>query len=96
MATSREVKVIKTKPPPLLIREQDIYEETTDHVLAQCYYCHYEYVPVPANEYSPCVVYNCGCHKEPYLSTETMVGLAVILVGIVLCFIIGLSPLYMR
>jgi hypothetical protein len=83
----REVKVIKTKPPPLLINEQDIYERTTDHVLAQCYYCHYEYVPVPANQYSMFVVYNCGCHKEPMFTRDDKIGV----IGVILVILASVA-----
>lgn len=66
----RQVEVYHPPKTKLVLRETDEYLADVDMVLAQCYYCHDSYISVPASEYARFVVYNCGCHKESWVSDD--------------------------
>lgn len=67
------------------IREGDILEQQLGYVIACCYYCREQYIPVPLADYDAYVAYNCGCHKYA-MSEETkiVIGMTSFLMGIML------------
>lgn len=71
------------------LREGDTLEQELGYVIACCYYCHEQYIPVPLAKYSAYVAYNCGCHKYPMdEETKIVIGMTTFLASIILAVMI--------